>query len=89
VVTGEDRDQRARHGRGAAGPGGKPEGDLFQAAERTRRLGQLCVPLARGHQRGRIRTGQIAQQFTEIIERQAAGTHLGNSLVGLSKAGAS
>ncbi|MCY1497284.1 hypothetical protein D9M68_312450 [compost metagenome] len=81
VIAGEDRHQRPVDRRRLAGPGGEPEGDLFETSERARRLRQLCVPLARRDQRCRIRPRQVTQQFAEIIKRQTAGTHAGNPCI--------
>lgn len=71
VIAREDRDQRPIDSGHPARPGGQPEGDFLDAPERARRLRQLRVTLACGHQRPGIRPRQIAQQRTEIVERQA------------------
>ncbi|ENN89287.1 hypothetical protein RHSP_29741 [Rhizobium freirei PRF 81] len=80
VIAGEDRNQRPGHGRRAAGPGGKPEGDLFETAERAGRFGELRVALARRHERAGVWAWKVAQQRAEIVEWQAGYAHECRSL---------
>ncbi len=87
VVAGEDRDARALHGGfGPPLPGGQPDRDLLQPAERTGGLGELGLPLL--GQRGRLQVGtrHLGQEFQDFLEgdgclllahRRVSGFHAG------------
>ncbi|MNU52695.1 hypothetical protein D3C71_417100 [compost metagenome] len=75
VIAGEDRNKRAVDRRCPARPSGKPEGDFLKPSKRSERLCQLGVTLAGIHQCAWIRSRQVGNQVTKIVERQAAQTH--------------
>lgn len=87
MVSGKDCHQRAGDGRGTAGPGRQPEGDLFQTAKGARRLGKLGITVPRGSQRHRVRPRQILDQRAKIIKRQTGEAHGFGFLVFLSGMG--
>jgi hypothetical protein len=71
MVAGEDRDQRAvDRGRAPALPGGEPFGDLLEAAEGARRLGEHRVAGANLRHRIGIRAGHGAEERADVVEGQ-------------------